>query len=179
MKLVFLYGPPAVGKLTVAKALSEKTGFKLLHNHLFADLVRSVFDYNNVVGRNVHKSIRIIMYEAATRNGIDGLIFTFSYYGGIEDDVAVKEWVDITKKHGDKIYFVRLSCIKEELEKRVLNPSRIGTKKVTEVDKLRKIMREENPCMEIPRDIIESLHIDNTSLEPENTALAIKSHYNL
>jgi tRNA uridine 5-carbamoylmethylation protein Kti12 len=27
MRLVFLYGPPAVGKLTVAKELSTLTGF--------------------------------------------------------------------------------------------------------------------------------------------------------
>jgi len=34
MKLVFIYGPPAVGKLTVANALAKVTGFKVFHNHL-------------------------------------------------------------------------------------------------------------------------------------------------
>lgn len=34
MKLMFIYGPPAAGKLTVAKALCAHTGFKLFHNHL-------------------------------------------------------------------------------------------------------------------------------------------------
>ena len=29
MKLIFLYGPPAVGKLTVAKILQQKIGYKL------------------------------------------------------------------------------------------------------------------------------------------------------
>ncbi len=34
MQLVFLYGPPGVGKLTVGNALSALTGYKLFHNHL-------------------------------------------------------------------------------------------------------------------------------------------------
>lgn len=29
MKLLFLYGPPAVGKLTVANEISKLTGFKV------------------------------------------------------------------------------------------------------------------------------------------------------
>ncbi len=34
MRLVFIYGPPGVGKLTVARELAALTGFKLFHNHL-------------------------------------------------------------------------------------------------------------------------------------------------
>lgn len=45
MKLIFIYGQPAVGKLTVAKELEKITGYKILHNHLFVDLVRSVFEF--------------------------------------------------------------------------------------------------------------------------------------
>lgn len=44
MKLLFLYGPPAVGKFTVAKEWAALTGFKFLHNHLTIDLVTSVFE---------------------------------------------------------------------------------------------------------------------------------------
>ena len=39
MKLVILYGPPGVGKLTVGRELAARTGFKLFHNHLTVDLV--------------------------------------------------------------------------------------------------------------------------------------------
>jgi ATP-dependent 26S proteasome regulatory subunit len=35
-RLVFLYGPPAVGKLTVAKAIADRRPFTILHNHLTA-----------------------------------------------------------------------------------------------------------------------------------------------
>ena len=33
-RLVFLYGPPAVGKLTVARAIAAREPFKILHNRL-------------------------------------------------------------------------------------------------------------------------------------------------
>jgi replication-associated recombination protein RarA len=33
MKLL-LYGPPAVGKLTIAKEIARLTGFKVAHAHL-------------------------------------------------------------------------------------------------------------------------------------------------
>jgi shikimate kinase len=34
MKLVILFGPPAVGKMTVGQQLANLTGFKLFHNHM-------------------------------------------------------------------------------------------------------------------------------------------------
>jgi len=32
--LVFIVGPPAVGKMTVGRELSSLTGFPFFHNHL-------------------------------------------------------------------------------------------------------------------------------------------------
>ena len=43
MKLIFLYGPPASGKLTIAEILSERTGIPLFHNHLSRDLVKDIY----------------------------------------------------------------------------------------------------------------------------------------
>ena len=47
MNLVFIYGPPGVGKLTVAKELAGLTGYKLFHNHLSIDWVLPVFDFGS------------------------------------------------------------------------------------------------------------------------------------
>jgi len=33
-KLIILFGPPAVGKMTVGKELADLTGLKLFHNHM-------------------------------------------------------------------------------------------------------------------------------------------------
>ena len=39
MPLLFLHGPPATGKLTVARELAALTGWELFHNHLVVDAV--------------------------------------------------------------------------------------------------------------------------------------------
>jgi hypothetical protein len=45
MNLIFLHGPAAVGKLTVARELAHLTGFGLFHNHLTVDALTAVFDF--------------------------------------------------------------------------------------------------------------------------------------
>ena len=40
-----LYGPPAVGKLSVAQALAARTGFRVLHNHLLINLASALFEF--------------------------------------------------------------------------------------------------------------------------------------
>jgi hypothetical protein len=45
MRLVFIYGLPATGKLTVARELAAMTVFRLFHNHLAVDLLLLVFDF--------------------------------------------------------------------------------------------------------------------------------------
>ena len=47
MDLVFMHGPVAAGKLTVARELSHLTGFRLFHNHLTVDAVAAVFDFGS------------------------------------------------------------------------------------------------------------------------------------
>lgn len=47
MQLVFLYGPPGVGKLTVARDLAGLTNFKVFHNHLTISLALSVFPFGS------------------------------------------------------------------------------------------------------------------------------------
>ena len=54
--LVFLYGPPAVGKLTVARAIADRLPYKILHNHVTIDAVTEVLPFGSdtfwrVVGR--------------------------------------------------------------------------------------------------------------------------------
>ncbi|TKJ90695.1 shikimate kinase [Paenibacillus sp. CFBP13512] len=44
MKFIILFGPQAVGKMTVGQSLVAKTNFKLFHNHMSIDL-QSDWDY--------------------------------------------------------------------------------------------------------------------------------------
>jgi ATP-dependent Lon protease len=36
--LLFVVGPPAVGKMSVGQAIAERTGLRLFHNHISIEL---------------------------------------------------------------------------------------------------------------------------------------------
>lgn len=78
MRLVFIYGPPASGKLTVAKRLSKLTGFRLFHNHVSIQFVQSLFEFGTEPFWQLTDKYRLEMLEEAARHGID-TIFTFVY----------------------------------------------------------------------------------------------------
>jgi hypothetical protein len=77
MKLVFLHGAPAVGKLTVARELAVLTGFRLFHNHLTVDLVSSLFPFGSEPFVLLREQIWLAAFAEAARNNLS-LIFTFN-----------------------------------------------------------------------------------------------------
>ncbi len=77
MDLVFIHGPAASGKLTVARELSRLTGLRLFHNHLTVDAVTAVFDFGTEPFILLREQIWLSIFrEAAQRNA--SLIFTFT-----------------------------------------------------------------------------------------------------
>ncbi len=181
MKLVVIYGPPAVGKLTVAKALAETTGLSILHNHLVSDLVLAVFDRNTPTAINLNASIKNLIFETAAKRKHPGIITTFLYDRNKKSQIEkwYKDCLKILRRYKVEIFLVRMSCNIETLKKRVVDPSRIGTKKITSVEKLLRIVKDEGSFGEISKKIAKSLHIENTSVAPEDVAQMIKSHYRL
>lgn len=181
MKLVIIYGPPAVGKLTVAKALAETTGLKLLHNHLVSDLVLSVFDRNTPTAINLNASIKNLIFEAAAKAKQKGIITTFLYDSNKKDQIDkwCKNCLKIMKKYQAEVYLIRLSCDIETLKLRVANPSRIGTKKITSSEKLLQVIKDEDSFGEISKNIAKSLHIENTNIDPDEVAQMIRSYCGL
>src|SRR5688572_19082412 len=77
MILVFLYGPPGAGKLTVGRELEALTGYRLFHNHLTVDLVSAVFDFGTEPFVGLREHIWLSVFREAARRGVS-LVFTFA-----------------------------------------------------------------------------------------------------
>ena len=77
MRLVFLYGPPGVGKLTIATALEARSGFRVFHNHLTIRLLLSVFEFGSEAFRHLREDIWLGVFREAAATGTD-LAFTFA-----------------------------------------------------------------------------------------------------
>ena len=77
MKLIFIHGAPAVGKLTIARELAGLTGLRLFHNHLTVDLVSAVFDFGTEPFVILREQIWLSVFREAAKHNIS-LIFTFN-----------------------------------------------------------------------------------------------------
>ena len=175
MRLVFVYGPPAVGKLSVATELAARTGFKLLHNHLTIDLVAAVFPFGSDLYKRLINHIRRDLIAECAREGVD-LIFTF-VYSAHEDDDLVADLIEPARGSGGTVLFVRLTCATTELLVRVQNQSRRVYRKLSDPDDLSAVLRRYNFGEPVPFG--ETLEIDTTNLPPAEAAARISDHYSL
>ena len=176
MKLVFIYGPPATGKLTIAKELAKLTGYKIFHNHLTVDLIKSIFPFGTPQFENLNSNIRIKLFEAAAKDRVNGIIFTFCY-AHPDDDNFVKKVVKRVEKRGGHVYFVHIYCDKFMLLKRVKGSSRWDYDKIKTAKSLKEMLRKWDFFTSIP--FYKSFRIDNTKLPPKKVASMIKNHHKL
>jgi RNase adaptor protein for sRNA GlmZ degradation len=175
MKLLFIYGSPAVGKYTVANEVAKKTNFRVFHNHLSIDCIKPIFGFGTPSFTKLIEIIRRETILEATKQSIN-LIYTFCYAKGI-DDPHVQEITDIVENNGGEICFVLLKAEKTELQKRVLQESRKKMDKAKSVDVLQYYF--DTYDLFTPVHHQESMIIDNTNLSPKTVALKIIKHYKL
>lgn len=175
MDLIFVYGPPGVGKLTVARELARATGYKLFHNHLSIDCARSVFEFGTKPFSRTLDKIRMAVFEEAASEGVS-LIFTF-VYACPQDTSYVEHVCAAVEERGGRVYLVRLVCDSEELEQRVPHPERERAGKIASLDTLRELTARYSIFS--PVEGRESLSVDNTSLAPVEVAARIIKHYHL
>ncbi len=176
MRLVFIYGPPAVGKLTVAEALAARTGYKVFHNHLTVDLAHAFFEFGSEPFGRYVTHLGVAAFETAAREGVPGVIFTFVSALG-SDDEFVQNVQRIVEAHDGKVHFVQLTCDRALLEKRVLAESRQKFRKIKDIALLRDILDRHELFQPIP--FVDNLSIDTTVVSPDGAAQHIAAHYSL
>jgi hypothetical protein len=175
MDLVFIYGPPATGKLTVAQELSKITGYKVFHNHASLDFVSTIFEFGTPKFSELVVKYRTEMLEEAAKEGIS-VIFTSSFVKGYNTR-AVDTLVEKIERHRGRVCFAYLYCDKEALETRVAEESRKSFGKITDPTQLKDFLRTYDMPKEPP--IKDSLCINNTNVPPDRAARMIAEHFGL
>jgi hypothetical protein len=133
MKLIFIYGLPATGKLTVAKELAAATGYKLFHNHLVVDLLLPVFEFGSEEFVRLREEMWLLVFAEACRAGVPGMIFTFAPERTVTEGF-IGNVVELMTRMGGEVEFVRLECEIDGLRARMGAASRQAYGKLTSVE---------------------------------------------
>ncbi|CAH1203689.1 hypothetical protein PAECIP111891_02393 [Paenibacillus allorhizoplanae] len=183
MKFVLIFGPQAVGKMTVGHALEETTALKLVHNHMTIDLLHPYFGFSQETWRLVDL-FRCEIFEAVANSELYGLIFTYVWaFDKQADWDFVQKVCSIFEAKGGEIYFVELEAPMEERMERNKTPHRLAHKPT----KRNVAQSEQNLLESLEKNRLNSLdgeitrenymRINNAGVSPEDVAAMIKAKF--
>ena len=190
MKLVIIFGPHAVGKMTVGQALAADTGLKLFHNHMTIDVVSGLFENMPAERSRLTNLFREEIFRAFAGSDEYGMIFTYMWAFDQQSDWDYIDHVeDIFRRHGAEVYYVEL-CADYDLriernktENRLLHKA---SKRDVALSEARFLSAESRyRCVSEPGEVIEKLGVDaarylrieNENLSPEEVAAMIADHF--
>ena len=183
MKLLFLIGNTAVGKMTVGQAIMARTGLRLFHNHMTIEPIIQIFGYRHTPA--VHRWREVIFEEFAASDG-EGLIFTFMWdFDSREDWDYVQHVTDIFKSRGAEVYYAELIADREVRLQRNATENRLKNKPskrdLAFSNKLFYHTDAHHRCESREGEIpyANYLRLDNTHLTPEEAAERICSAFRL
>ena len=168
MKLVFLHGAPAVGKLTIARELARLTGFRLFHNHLTVDLVSSLFPFGSEGFILLREQIWLAAFAEAARQNVS-LIFTFNPERTVRERF-IQDLLEVVEGAGGQVVFVELTCAEDELERRIEDASRKEFGKLASVEQYRRL--KDAGAFHFPK-LPNVISLDTTNNLPADTARLI------
>ncbi len=186
MNLVLIFGPQAVGKMTIGQELEKITGLKLFHNHMTIDLVSNFFSYGTEEGRRLVDLFRMEIFKAVAKSDLKGLIFTYTWCFELEEDWEYTRIIcDIFKQNGANIYLVELEADLEERLRRNVTNNRLENKLLKrDIEKSKKLLLEAEHKHRNNSYIGEIkfenyLRINNTNIPSDEVAKIIKNKFNI
>jgi shikimate kinase len=186
MKLIIIFGPPAVGKMTVGLELANFTGLKLFHNHMSIELVLPFFDFGEPQFNQLVSEFRRRIFEVVASSNLPGLIFTFVWALDVDADKKfIDETCEIFRAKGADIYFVELEADLAERLKRNESELRLTQKpSKRDVGKSREILLKhvEEYRFNTDGDFFypqNYLKLENTSLSAREAATRIIQAFGL
>ena len=169
MRLLFLHGPPAAGKLTIARELAALTGFRVFHNHVTVDALLSVFEFGSPPFVELRERIWLDVRAEAANTGMSGLVFTFAPERTVRT-TFVPDLMARLRSAGATVHFIKLHCPDAEIERRLDDASRRDSQKLRSVELFRSL--RDAGAFEYP-ELPADLTIDTSELEPRESARLI------
>ena len=173
--LVLLHGPPASGKLTIAREFSDLIGARVFHNHLTLDVAKSLFNFGEPEFWDLVHDLRLMALKSYFKHGTQIAVTTWCYEEPEDHEMFVKIKSIATAANG-RVLPVFLNCDIAYLESRVANAHRHEMDKLNDVEQLRKVMSEKN-YVAIPDEWCISINSETNSAK--DNALDIVRQFGL
>ena len=77
MNFIIIFGPQAVGKMTVGHELEKIADLKLFHNHMTIEMVDPFVSFGTDKGRDLVRHLRGEIFKAVAAGDSAGMIFTY------------------------------------------------------------------------------------------------------
>ena len=183
MKLVFVLGDAAVGKMTVGQALMKITDLRLFHNHMTIEPVIEIF---GKFDSKTISEIREVIFKNFALSDNYGMIFTMMMAFDQQSDWEYLEHVkEVFSPYGTEFYYVELIAPQEIRLQRNATENRLKNKpsKKNIAESNQRLINDDKNyrCVsyegEIPFE--NHLRIDNSDKSPDEVALLIKETFNL
>ena len=183
MKLVFILGDAAVGKMTVGQELMKITGLRLFHNHMTIEPVIEIFGRYD--GKTISE-IRDVIFRNFAASENEGMIFTM-----MMDFSLPSEWeyLDHIRKffepYGTEFYYVELIAPQEVRLQRNVTENRLRNKpsKRDVESSNRRLIEDDNQhrCVSYEGEFPfgNYLRIENSDKEPQDVAALIRETFGL
>ena len=181
MKLLFILGNTAVGKMTVGQELTKITPFRLFHNHMMIEPVLEIFGQyrSDVIGK-----LRNVVFEEFSQTDEYGLIFTFMCAFDVPADWAYLESIQrIFRLPDEAVYYVELIAPQAVRLERNTTQNRLNHKasKRDLESSAQRLIRDDQRyrCESFPGEIScqNYLRIENESITASEAAKRIAEHF--
>jgi hypothetical protein len=172
MDLVFLHGRAAASKLTTARALEQRLGWPVFHNHLVVDLLTELFPSGPTLFVRLREQMWLSIIAEAV--AVDrSLVFTFTPEPTVPAGFP-RRVARVVESAGGRVLWVRLLVSDQEQEGRIGAADRQQFHKLTSISTLRRL-RSQPAGEQPPAD----LDIDTEQSDPAKSAARIVEHFGL
>jgi hypothetical protein len=184
--LLFVVGPPAVGKMSVGQAITERTGLRLFHNHIAIELALRYFDSGTPAFHRIDGQIRRLVIEEVAASDLPGLVFTYVWAFNLpEDQALVEEYAKPFRERGARVLFAEPEAAQAERLKRIAGVARLAQKPSRrDLDTSRRDLLDDDARYQLNSGGTfdqrpDYLRINNTLLTPGQVAERVIEHFAL
>jgi len=184
--LLFIIGPPAVGKMAVGHEIAKRTGMRLFHNHMAIDPVLRFFDFGTPPFQRLVDGFRTGVFEEVAASDLPGLIFTFVWaFDHPEDHEAVLRYAAPFVSRGSAVHYAELQATQEERLRRNEGEFRLAEKPTKrDAEASRRNLLEMDSAYRLNTtgefdDRSDYLRLANTEISAAEAASRIITHFDL